>query len=273
MWPITSPRYRSPLSFLKRTRVPHQPGCSLGTQLCPNMVSLETSTFSLSGAWWRFRFPILFRDRSLLHTTQCAFLLYPTTCLALHSISHLLHRLSAFCRCSPTSFRVHVDHVLVRKDVSLLLKSEGWFSRVRLACKAALSHRWMGGCPMGRKTLASLPHTWDQSLQLLPAAGRSGNTLSPRGDAYQIHREGGVGEQEGRHSRLRQSQQNVSVPFYQGPSSIIVALCRCGSLPSAFGMAWQPMSITMPSSDTPPSSQFSLFIILEGQDAGLHFLF
>lgn len=97
---------------LIRTRAPHQPGHCLRTWLCPNMAALETGTFSLLRARWRFRFPILFRDRSLLHTTQHAFLLYLTTCLSLHSISCLLHPPSAFCRCSPTIFRVCVDHVL-----------------------------------------------------------------------------------------------------------------------------------------------------------------
>lgn len=85
---------RSSVSLM-RTRLPHQPGHCLGTRLCPNVASLETGTLSLSGARWCFRFPILFRDRSLLPITQRGFLPYPTTCLALRSISCL--PASAFC--------------------------------------------------------------------------------------------------------------------------------------------------------------------------------
>ena len=66
------------------------------------MAALETSTLSLSGAWWHFRFPVLFRDRALLRTTQCTSLPHPATCLALRRISCPLRPLSAFCRCSPT---------------------------------------------------------------------------------------------------------------------------------------------------------------------------
>lgn len=216
-WPPHATGHFSHSSLsLVRTRLPHQPGHCLGTRLCPNVAALETGTLSPSGAQWHFRFPILFR---------ASYLYYPP-----HNI--------LFC-CIPQH-----AWLCTASDVSCIrfLPSVGAHPPFRGACGLICSQ---DGGWMERETSASLPLSWDWSLQLLPAAGRTGNTLSPRAVAHQIYCGEDGGEQEGCGSRLRQSQQNVSSPFCQGASFIVVALCRWGGLPSVLGRVWQPTSITI----------------------------
>lgn len=78
-----------------------------------------------------------------------------------------LHPLSAFCRFSPTILGCVLTMCLRQllngsrrglnqKDISLLLKSEGWFSRVRLTRRAPLPRRWMGVVWGGRPQLPCL---------------------------------------------------------------------------------------------------------------------
>lgn len=207
--PMASPHYRSLLSFLD------WPCKDQGTSSAKTLLGDSSlSKCGHSGDWnlipvWcsvAFRVSCLFRGPDLYYTS--------------HNI--------LFC-CIPQPV-----WLCTASDVSCIcfLPSVGAHPPFQDACGPICSQ---DGGWMGRETSASLSLSWNRSLQLLPAAGRTGNNLSPRADAHHIYCGEDGGKQEGCDSRLRHRQQNVSSPFCQGPSFIMVALCRWGGLPSVLG--------------------------------------